>query len=66
MIESKDLKNKMCEQLAKIDLSALKMEEILIYSEIAKNVRSMEELYTWQKFAENFGYKFTDGGESNG
>lgn len=66
MIESKDLKDKICEYLAKIDLSELKMDEILLYSEIAKNVHSIEELYTWQKFAANFGYKFAEGEKKDG
>lgn len=66
MIESKDLKDKICEYLAKIDLSELKMDEILLYSEIAKNVHSIEELYTWQKFAANFGYKFAEEEKKDG
>lgn len=69
MVDSKDIKNKICEYLDKIDLKDLSMKNLLLYSEIAKNVHNMEQMSAFERLAENFGYKFPEPekkGESNG
>lgn len=67
MVESKDLKNKICEHLAKIDMETLTMKNLLLYSQIVGNVHNMERVDTLERFfAANFGRKFTDGGKDNG
>lgn len=69
MVDSKDIKNKICEYLDKIDLKDLSMKNLLLYSEIAKNVYNMEQMSAFEQFAANFGHKFPEPekkGESNG
>lgn len=69
MVDSKDIKNKICEYLDKIDLKDLSMKNLLLYSEIAKNVHNMEQMSAFERFAANFCYKFPEPekkGESNG
>ena len=69
MVDSKYIKNKICEYLDKIDLKDLSMKNLLLYSEIAKNVHNMEQMSAFERFAANFGCKFPEPekkGESNG
>ena len=60
MIDSKDIKNKICEYLDKIDQKDLSMKNLLLYSEIAKNVHNMEQMSAFERLAANFSYKFPE------